>query len=228
MGATVRTLLENALYLSVADREFSPVEPDGSQINVALNRLVDALDTFRDQVPYYDERIINGEAELLNINASAINFVDYLLGNVIYNMEGLTQIEFSRVAVITDLRAIPSYYWLDEANNALRVYPLPQTTSDIFIIGFKPILTVTTLDESLPTGLTPFMKLFLEYEIAKGMCDIYTVPWSQQKEVSRMSYYNKLLQNSQNMISEPDKPNLRNQGVPVPWLAYLSGNTPGS
>ena len=53
MGSTVRTLLEESLYLSVADSQFDPIDPVGSQINVALNIFIGLLDTYRNYVPFF-------------------------------------------------------------------------------------------------------------------------------------------------------------------------------
>lgn len=226
MSCTIRSLLEDALYLSIADREFSPVEPDGSQINAALNLFVDIIDVYRDQIPFWTEKEINNESELENVGASKINFVEYLLGTVVYGLTALNQQEFSHVATVVGLRAIPSWYWFDEAADAIRVYPLPQTSNNKFIIGFTPLEMVENLDQVIPSSITNFMQLFLKYEVAKNLCNIYNVEWSVLKEKTRLDYWQKLLILSQNKITQPMKPRLKARRYPVPWLAYLSGNVP--
>lgn len=227
MAITVRTLLEEALYLSVSDREFSPVDPDGSQINVALNILIRILDQYRDQIPFNTEKILNGEAELLNINATAINALDYILGNVTYPMYPLTQEEFSRIARIINLRAIPTWFWHDKANNAIRVYPLAQNVNDIFIVGFRPLNIISKFDELVPTSITSFMQEFLIYETAFKMCNYYNIKFDSMKMQAKTDAWNMLLQNAQTKISVPRKPHIKRPVTIVPWLAYLSGNTPG-
>jgi len=228
MGSSVRTLLENGLYLSIADREYNPVEPDGSQINVALNHFVKLLDIYRDQVPFWQTKTLDGEAALINVGASAINYVQYFIGKsrVAYNLKPLTQNEFSSVETVKDLRAIPEWFWWDEGADTILVYPLPQNSDDQFIIGFKPLNIVNCLDESLDQSLKPFMQAFLEYELARHLSNEYTVPWTPNKEVTRQFYYKKLLANGQYRISQPVKPSLTRRQSNVPWLAYLSGQTP--
>ena len=227
MGITLRTLLEEALYLSIADREFLPIEPNGSQINVASDIFERLLSQYENQIPFYTEKVINGEAELLNVNAQYVNAMDYLLGNVVYNMTPVTQEEFSRVALIVGLRAIPSWFWLDRANNAIRVYPLPQSTSDTFVIGYRPLEGFSRLEEQLATSVTPFMQEFLIYALAHKLCDQYNIPWTPQKQATKQEAYRMLLNNSENRPSLPVKTRLKADPLPVPWLAYLSGNTPG-
>ena len=228
MAATVRTLLENALYLSISDREFSPVEPGGSKINAALNTFIDLLDVWRDQVPFYSERDIEGESELANVDAADVNYVDYILGNVVYPLVRVSQLEFSRLDTIVGLRAIPYYYWHDKQENRINVYPLPQSSSDKFRIGITPLLSIESLDQPLPASIQPFMKLFLEYDLAMNLCNQFNQQWTPTKEATRMRYYQKLLENAENAVSYPDKPLLGKRGYPIPWLAYVSGNTPGA
>ncbi len=225
--ATTRTLLNNALYLSIADREFSAAEPSGSQINAALDRLIEILDIYKDQVPYWSTLETSNISDLDDVNMAHINYMQYVLGTVLYPMQALNQEMFSRINLIVNLRSIPSWYFHDKQNNKISVYPNPETTSDKFIIGFIPTINVTNLDEELPSSVTNFYRLFLEYEVARGLCDIYSVPWIEQKERSRGSYYKKLLDNAQRAPSAPRKPMIGGRRQTVPWLSYLSGNFPG-
>lgn len=229
MAASVSALLTNALYLAgVADTEFSPVEPDGSQINVAFNYFKQILDSYRDEVPFWDEKFLEGEDELKNIGASAINFVEYLIDSTFFGLTACTQREFSEVESILNLRAIPEWYWFDEGNQELRVYPLPDQAGRRFLIGFKPLPESISLNQALPNSIKPFMQLFLQYEVASVLTDHYKLPWTQKQEINRQKYERKLHDNSQNAPSAPRHRSLKAPTYPVPYLAYISGNTPGT
>lgn len=225
-GRTVQDLLESALYLSKSDREFSPVEPDGSDINTALNQFILILDAYRYQVPYWTEKFLNDESELENINASKINYVNYLLGTTIQTLRELNQKEFSEFATVLDLRGVPEAFWFNEANNRLQVYPLPESASRRFQIGFTPLNMVSSLQQKLPSSLPLFAQLFLQYELAAVLCTIYNIPWSPLKETFRKQYYAKLIMNSQQKPTQPIKSRWGARQYGVPYLAYISGNTP--
>jgi len=227
MASTVRTLLENALYLSIADREQSPIEPDGSQINQALNNFIQVLDSYRDLIPFWTEKVLNGESELVNIGASMVNFVDYLIGNVVYNLRSVTQDEFSNLALVTNLRAVPNIFWFDEGQQTLRVYPLPETSTRKFVIGYKPLNIISYLDQEIPNSIPQFMQLFLQYEVARNICnESNSSGWTPMKEQARKEYYQRLLENSQTVLTSPRKIRLSSPTSNVPYLAYLSGNVP--
>lgn len=229
MAVTIRTTLENAMYLSISDREHSPVDPSGSRINVAFNSYMNLLDVYRNEVPFLETKTINGESELLNIGATFVNSLVYFVsgsGNVTYPLTPVTQEAFERLSGVVDLRALPVYYWHDVANDLVKVYPLPQSTSDKFTMGFLPILTVSDLDKQLPSAITPFMQFFLEYELARVLCAQYNVPWTTLKETLRQDYLTKLMDNAQKAITPSAKERLMNTNATVPWMAYLSGNLP--
>lgn len=228
MGLTVRGLLEEGLYLSTSDREFSPVEPNGSRINVALNTFIRLLSVYREEIPFYETKTVTGSDEILDVGASQVNYLQYQLGsNVLYPMKGVSQKEFSRINLISDLRSVPIWYWHDQASDSIKIYPLAQSNSDVFILGFTPLIAATTLDEPLSSSVTPFMQQFLIYELAFNLCLAYSIPWSPDKERARESYHLKMRENSELTISVPKLPMLKGPATHIPWLAYISGNVPG-
>lgn len=226
--ATVRTLLNNALYLSVADREFFDVQESGSYINAALNILNELVDSYRHYVPFWFTEELEGTSTLTDVNMASINFMQYVLGTVFTDMVGVSQQVFSRKKRIENLRSIPFYYFHDKQNNKIDIYPAAQQTSDKFIIGYIPTVSLSNLDLELPTSIPPFYQLFLEYETASVLCDNYTITWSDKKETSRRKYQQQLLMNSNKEIDPPRKRVLRGDRTNVPWEAYLAGNFPGS
>ena len=225
-GRTVQSLLESALYLSKADREFSPVEPNGSDINTALDEFILLLDAYRNQIPYWTEKFLENENELLNINASKVNWVNYLLGTTIQSLRQLTQKAFSEFETVLGLRGVPRAFYFDQANNLIKVYPLPESASRRFQIGFTPLVQVSSVQQTLPTSLTLFAQRFLQYELAMTLCSIFNIPWSTTKDNIRKESYAKLLMNSEQQITQPIKGRWGRRQYTVPWLAYISGNTP--
>jgi hypothetical protein len=221
--SSVRELLNAALYLSISDREFSPAEHSGSQINASINRLNEILEAYKDQVPYLNTETLTS---LEDIDVASISYLQYVLGDVLQPMLQITQQEFSRLNLVVGLKSIPAYFFHDKANEKIEVYPNPMTTSDEFIMGYLPNIHFTNLDEALPSAITGFYKLFLEYELARGLCDIYNVVWTPQKEESRRRYYSQLLDLNQRKLTAPKKGEISPHRDTVPWLAYLGGLYP--
>ena len=226
MASTVRNLLNGALYLSIADREFSPVEPSGSQINAALDIFIDLLDVYRSQMPYWVEIKREGEDALKDIEAAYINYVKFEIGNVTYLLTPMNQIQFANYDAVEGLVSIPSAYWYDVANKEIKVYPEPLAADRKFIIGYLPLITLNNLDQQLPDTLPTFMQRFFKYEVAYELCNEYGIAWTAQKERQRQNLLTKVEENQDNYIGQRIKPCLKASRLPVPWLAYISGNFP--
>ena len=223
MGTTVRTTLENALYLSIADREYSPVEPTGSKINVALDIFIDLLDIYKDQVPFLSTKTLNSVEELENINAAYINALDYVLGDVLYPMMQMNQQEYSRVATLLNFKSLPYWFWHNKQENKIEIFPPGQAGTNKFIMGYQPLLSVTSLDEPIPSTIPNFMRVFLEYETARLICERYNVTWSTLKEETRQRYEEKMLENSQWTPGRPARECIaQTRRYPFPWLYYLT------
>jgi len=233
MATTLRSLLNRALYLSISDRVFSPVQPSGEEINAALDIFVQVLDTYRTQIPYISKKTLENESELTNINAAYVNSLIYIInggsnGTTTYPIKKVTAEVFSNNETVLNLRQLPAIFWHNRDANLIEVYPLPQQSSDKFIMTYIPEVDINNLDLAIDSSVRPFMQLFLQYEIASQLCNEYSIAWSSQKEVSRQRYYNELLENADNDVSPAIKVRLSRRRYPVPWLAYLSGNLPGS
>lgn len=230
--STVRTLLNGALYLSISDRVFSPVEPSGEEINAALGILIEILDVYHEQIPYIARKTLNGESELENINAAYVNSLIYVIGgsqgSTTYPIKKVSAEAFANYETVLNLRQLPGIFWHNRADNLIKVYPLPQSGSDTFIMTYLPTVSVNNLDLALDSAVTPTMQIFLKYEVAANLCNEFNVPWPAQKEKLRISYYNALVENADNDITPPIQKSLTRSRYPIPWLAYLSGNFPGA
>jgi hypothetical protein len=226
--ATVRTLLNQSLYLSVADREFSPIEPGGSQINAAIEILNELVEKYRDNVPYWSTTTVSTYEELQAIEAANINYIKYLTGNVVISiLIPMNQLEFSRYRNIVNLQTIPYAFWLDRLNNVINVYPLPgDSANSTFELGYTPLFNLTNINEELPQSITRTFQGFLEYDLAFEMCNQYSVDWTEQKEAKRNDWKRKLMMNSQRSLDTAPKDRLNANQYPVPLLAYISGVLP--
>ena len=154
--ADVRSVLQMSLILAnLSDPEFDPPPDDGGQMTTASNIFLQVLDQYRDQVPYWQEKTLNNEGELVNIGASSINYIQYVLNNITYELTQVTQLRFSQEEVVLGLRALPEIFWFDKNADTVRVYPLPDISTRQFRIGFKPIIDASQFSQALPQGIYP-------------------------------------------------------------------------
>ncbi len=200
MGKSVRTLLNNALYLSIADRQFDPIGNKDEMTSIALNTFVDVLDMYREEVPFGMSTNVVGLDKLDNFEAADVTAVLYLLGSLKYNLKKLNREEFSTASAIISLQTIPSFYFYDIGEKKINIYPVPTTgTSDTFFIDYSPLYNEDSilLDVSIDERIVPrYMQLFLEYELAQHLCVAYSVPWTAEKEAIRVRTHMKLIENS--------------------------------
>lgn len=225
--STVRTLLNKSLFLSISDREFSPIDPSGSQINAAIDTLQHVLDQYRYYITYWSTRKIEGPDGLLDFGAAQVNYVQYLLGTTAYLLIEMNQGEFARVNQIIDLKSIPKYFWHDKQNNLIETWPQASVDNENgFQIGFTPFFDATNINEEISSSITSAFISFLQYEVASQLCDQYSKDWSPKKENSLKKARIIVLNNKDNSISASRKPLLQTRSPAVPWLAYISGLKP--
>ena len=226
MAKSVRTLLNNAIYKSIADRRFDPIEPDGDEINVAVNYLVDILDTYRGQIPFGISTEVNTIEDIQNVSASDVTSVQYLLGTVKYGLVQKSRDEFEVLSAITELTTIPAIYFFDQGSHNINVYPEPTVSQgQTFFLNYTPLYDASLLnfDSGIDATIVPaFMQIFLEYEIAFNLCNDYGVPWLPQRESARQLYYQKLVDNNEYIPPAPVVYNWDRRRLPAPILTYLT------
>lgn len=226
MAKSVRTLLNNAIYKSIADRRFDPIEPDGDEINVAANYLVDILDTYRAEIPFGVSTEITGIENLSNLNASDVTSVQYLLGTVTYPLAQKSREEFERLSAIKTISTIPGIYFFDQGSHQINVYPEPTVSQgQTFFLTYVALYDASLLnfDSAIDATIVPaFMQIFLEYEVAFNLCNDYGVPWLPQRESARQLYYQKLVDNNEYIPPAPVVDSWDNRRLPAPILTYLT------
>lgn len=226
--ATIQTLLNNALYKSTNDRQYDPIQVGGGRINVALNLLIGLFDEYRNEVPFTQEEIFSTYAELTSTAFNSVVHVDYTLGDVKYPLVQRDLTRFNEESVVLNLKSIPQIYYFNELTKTISVYPEPQdNTNDFIVHGYKDLGAIV-LTTTIPANMPRFMQDFLEYELARRLCDEYGVEWTQQKEQTLQKLYRRLMDSKDiDLTPDADRQFVRPSSGNAPWpqFYYLSGGS---
>ena len=224
--AFVQTLLDDAIYKSLQDRENDPIIDSGYQ-NFALYELNLLLDEWRDLIPFAQQFIFTNVDELSNTNFVTVANVNYVLNNVSSPLIEASLTQFMEIQQITNLTGVPIYYYFDQLAQTITVYPTPSNPSYQFIVWGWVQDQPLTLFTVIPTQITPFMYNALVSELAFRLCNEYGVEWSAGKEQTRDRLF-RLLQSKVSVDLTPavdivfGQPNAVN--VPTfPYFYYMSG-----
>ena len=202
--ATVQSLLNKALYKSLNDRVFNPIEPAGGIINVALDIFNDVLSDCKDLIPFSTTVLIKTNAGLENTTFNNIVTLNYVLNGVRYPVERVDEIQYAQRASVVTIGAPPAMYMLDHISSKITPYPMPTLTdTDYFeVVGF-PAQGDVLLNADIPTSMPRFMQTYIVYSVASRLCDESNAPWSDKKEATLRQSYNTLIQYQENDLS-PD------------------------
>tara|TARA_R110000787_G_scaffold21425_6_gene63398 strand:- start:9410 stop:10099 length:690 start_codon:yes stop_codon:yes gene_type:complete len=192
--ATIESLLNKGLYLSVVDAQFQPLDPSGPQIEVALDELNGIFSDFKDYIPYSSQVKISTIADLENTNFSEIESVFYILSGIRYQVESLSRVQLSQQSSVIDLDGPVIFYHFDKLTQSFDIYPSPvMSAADYFEISGTVSMGEVVKTDLIPIGMPRFMQTFFKYELASRLCDFYSAPWSQKKEQSRAAAYSRLV-----------------------------------
>ena len=190
---TVKQLIEEALLLSICDERLSP--PSGQQHKRSLSILNTMLQDRRDLIPYpVMESFTNYDDIQSGLDFYEILFLTYKLGTTHYHPKQLTASEFNNKVYLDNLRSIPTYFWFDELNKGVKLFPEPTDNYTIELTGYK---NVSTLNESdnVPTSLPSFSLRYLELELARRICLAFnqSEKFTPEKKDELMQAENRLL-----------------------------------
>lgn len=222
----ISTLVSNALYLSLYDRELQPAI-NGGVIDAALNSLNFIFSEWRDLIPYAVEYEFNDSQELLNTKFVSVDNVDYLLsGNVKTPLKALTLTRFNEYTNVTDLTGVPTVYYFDSLKQNINVYPFPSTPGYKFIVWGRAALGPLTLCSSLGENVPIYMANALQYELAKRLADETGTEFNQGKNETRLKLIEQLKSKREINIDTPINNvfGSSSSGVaPFPYFYHLSG-----
>lgn len=223
----VKTLLQNAIFKSLQDRQFQPNINDQYE-QVALNFLNLILDEWRDYIPFAEEITFNNVDNLLNTTFVSISALNFILNRVSFTVESVTLTRFKELQEIIDQPGWPSIYYFDELKQSILIYQTPTMPNYQFTVWGRVQQINLGLFDDIPTNMPAFMENALTYELAFRLCAEYgnEASWNPLKEQIRQT-------STANLISKKDI-DLRTprdivfgspRGIvpPFPNFFYLSG-----
>ncbi|WP_423062497.1 hypothetical protein [Candidiatus Paracoxiella cheracis] len=179
MVMAVSDLVNEALYLSVLDRESGPAPTDLEQAQ-GLRCLQGVLAEHALSIPYRQCDTFSDTKALLKTDFTEINAVNYLCGGQRYLLEGVGLHRWNR-ARTTTVHAMPEIYFFNPADTSIKVYPLPSRAGIFEVWGCKantPMRITDMLDRSLPAVFLEYLK----YLTAFSLCAENSIPWSNEKQ----------------------------------------------
>jgi hypothetical protein len=224
----VKSIVEEAIYKSLQDKEFQPVI-NGLYLQYGLNELNLILDEWRTLIPFAQSVTFDNVDNVENSTFVSVETVNFILNTTSQPLKPVTLTEWKEQQAIIGLIGIPVIYYFDELTQSIEVYPKPSNPQYKFTIwGRIQQVTLGEYDE-IPANLPPFMKSALIYELGGRMASNFGTPWSAEKENKRqalvISLKNKKsinLRAPRNIVfGLPDS----QQVAPFPWLYYVSGGT---
>lgn len=193
--ATIESLLNKGLYLSVVDAQFQPTEPSGPQIEVALDEFNGILSDFKDYIPFITQTNFTTLDSLVDTSFTQIQSIFYVLSGIRYQVEEKSHIELSQVSSVVDLDAPVIFYHLNKLTQSIDIYPRPvMSEANYFEVSGTVALGDVKKTDVIPQGMPRFMRTFLTYELASRLCDFDSAPWSMKKEKTHEKAYSRLVE----------------------------------
>lgn len=224
--ATLQTIIDRAMYMSIEDRQYSCGIPGDLQ-NAALDTFIDILDENRYKIPFNEMQQTTTFEELSNTKFVSILQLQYILGGIKYDVRKVTLTEFNRIGSVIGLKSPPYVYYFDNLTQTIKVYPTPNTGDKFIIHGYKA-LEGMNLTDPIPTNLPRFMRSYLKYELANRLCTEYDRKWSGDKEKVRQKLV-RMVEDASDVDVTPDI-NIEmgmpsSQGGEFPLFYYISGGS---
>lgn len=147
---------------------------DATQLNTGLrllNRILALISTDGWEIPLITEESLNltqGVDTIDLVGWVKLEKVQYLLGNVLFNIRLLSLNDFYNNAVIENSSGIPylAYPKRTPTGILLRVFLDPSENYTIFIRGYKALNQVTLSDDLEPNTISGFMQDYLGYRLS--------------------------------------------------------------
>ncbi len=226
--ANVQSIITEAVYLSIQDRQFQP-DIDAGYLYFGLNQLNKLLDGWRNLIPFASHVTFHDVDDLQNSTFISVDNVSYILNNVSYPLIELTQTQYTEVRAITNLTGIPQYYFLDQLTQSVEIYPRPiQPSYGLTVYGRIQTVTLGMFD-TIPANMPPFMVDAVTYELAYRFAGAYGMPWDEKNESLRQTRITSLKNKKSTDLKAARELVFGFPGtgsIPgPPWLYYMSGGS---
>ena len=185
---TARELITDAWYLSgIVSRDLQSVS--GSQISDGL-RMLNALlsqlsrnSKYLSYITHTTEPLVTGVAEYEIPGLMELNELTFSLDNVNYQMIRESEYRFWGSSKITDIVSFPWRYYFEPILNGGKIYLYfsPESGISELQINGRFKLTSVTLITDLDDFMEDFYKEYLQYYLAKKICNWYDFEFSAQK-----------------------------------------------
>lgn len=231
MAITVGTVVTDALFLSLYDRQLGP-PISGGDMDWALYMMQYLLDEWRDLIPYTAYYSFNNVDQLTNTQFVQVDNVSYVLPGLTtkYPLIAVTNEQWIRQNLVINLKAIPNIYWFDPLAQTINVYPGPSQTSYQFIVYGRPAMIAQYQYALMPDNMPIYMISALKYELAFRLAGERGILFNDYKMKTKQETFDYLWSKREIDISPADNTEMTSnpaQTSPYPIWAVLSGTSAG-
>jgi hypothetical protein len=227
----VKSLVDQAIFLSVQDAEFQP-DIEQTYASFAVNEINNLLDEWRDQIPYSNEITFTNVSNLNSTTFSEVDTVQYVIissgtNNAAFYLRPVQESLFKQQQQIIGLKSFPTIYYFDQLIQKINVYPAPTQNDYNFIVRGRVLNVDLGLFDDIPANLPRFMTNAIIYEVAFRLAARFGNVWSDSKENTRQGLLNGLLNKKSIDLTPLNEcvfglPSMKNN-APFPTWFYISG-----
>lgn len=226
--ANVQSIITDAIYLSLQDRQFQP-DINAGYLDFGLNQLNLILDEWRNLIPFAQVVTFNNVDDLENSLFYNVETVNFILNTTSQTLQRVPLTRFKEQQAIIGLVGIPSIYYFDELTQSIMVYPRPSNPQYKFTVWGRIQQVTLSMFDTVPANMPPFMRNAVIYELAFRLANNYGVPFEAYKEITHQGLVKSLKNKKSFDLRAPRNiafglPN-SSQIPPFPWLYYVSGGT---
>lgn len=205
--ATIRELINNALYQSIYDRRYNKFDSEaGGDTTVALELLNKILDKHRSLIPFVSYYTFSDLAALQAQKFFEVQKLVYKIDNYRIELQQLSLKDFDSERTIDNLNSIPSSFWLNQLTHVIDVYPNPiSSESSEFQVYGMPLISNNLIDDALPASITPFYQDYLELELAFRLCVFYSTEFTADRKEALVEARQFLRDNKSEDLSEKNQ-----------------------
>lgn len=226
--ANVQSIITDAIYKSLQDRQFQP-DINAGYLDFGLNQLNIILDEWRNLIPFAQVVTFSNVDDLENSSFLSVDTVNFVLNTTSYVLTQVSLTQFKEQQNIIGLTGMPSIYYFDELTQSIMVYPRPANPQYRFTVWGRIQQVTLSMFDTVPANMPPFMRNAVIYELAYRMATEYGMPWENGKENTRQSLVASLKNKKSIDLRAPvdlafPLPN-ESESAPFPWFYYMSGGT---
>ncbi len=224
--AIVESIITEAIYKSLQDRQFQP-DIEAVYLAMGLFQLNLVLDEWRDLIPFSQSVTFDNVDNLSSSRFVSVETVNFIINTTSYLLKPVSLTQFKQLQSVIGLNGFPSIYYFDELDQTIEIYPRPSMPNYQFTVWGKIQQITLGMFDTIPVNMPAFMKNALIYEIGFRLAADLGSPWDSDKERQRQGLIASLKNKKSINLRKPSHMDFgipsQRQVPPFPALYFMSG-----